>query len=179
MVPDPLMTDAEIIHRRARNPHNPHVGKVLAMTNMVTLIGALAFVRRRLSHHEKAAEWFKNAYEGLYGGMAPGIDLARVRVDFSSPGPGAAAGARIDRGRALRAVMEQLGPEASNRVIAATVLNIPCARSAPPGKSGKPSGRAIEREVEHLLAALDRVAEIRGFIATRQGQIGPVDQFER
>lgn len=163
MVPDPLMTDAEVIHRRARNPGNPHIGKISAATNMVTLIGALAFVRRRLNHHEKAAEWFKNAYEGLYGGMAPAIDLGNIRVDRSVIAHDAGAVARLDRGRALAAIMGELGKDASARIIACTVLNIPCAQSARPGKSGKPSGRAIEREVDLLLDALDRVAEMRGY----------------
>ena len=167
LVPDPLISDAEIIHRRARNPHDRHIGKVLAATNMVTLIGALAFVRRRLSHHEKAAEWFKNAYESGYGGM-PAIDLNKIRVDFAALHHDDAAASRLDRGRALRAVLTELGPEATGRLIACTVLNIPCAHSAPPAKSsGKPSGRAIERVVDRLLEALDRVAEMRGFIATR------------
>ena len=169
MAPDPSMTASQYYHERTSNPAKPNIGKVQVATNMVTLIGGLALIRRRLSHHEKAAAWFKSAYEALYGGMSPAIDMSRVRVDTSIMAHDNGAVARLDQAKALLALFgtqkePPLMPKAAlDRIIACVVLGIPCADNAPVGKSGKPSGRAVEREVDRLLDALDTLAEIRGY----------------
>lgn len=162
-VPDPMLTDALYYAERAKKPGDPSIGTIWVSENAVTRIGGLAFIRRKLSHHERAAEWFKNAYEALYGGgMAPSIDLGAVRVDTSIMAHDNGMVARVDKGFALRQAMQSLGKATSDRIIASVVLCIPCAESAVPGPSGKPSGRAIEREVDFLLDALDQLAELRG-----------------
>jgi hypothetical protein len=162
LVPDPSMSDAEYFAQKANNPTKPNIGKVWVDEHPTTRIGGLALIRRKLNHHEKAAEWFKNAYEALYGGgMAPSVDLGKVRVDTSIMAHDNGAVARLDQGKTLQTVMDALGKPASDRIIACVVLGIPCADNAPPGPSGKPSGHAIQREVDLLLAALDHVAELR------------------
>jgi hypothetical protein len=167
------MTDAEFYAQQAREREranntntkpNLSLGKVWVEENAVTRIGGLALIRRKLNHHEKAAEWFKNAYEALYGGMAPAIDMGKVRVDTSIMAHDNGAVARLDHGKTLQIVMDALGKPASDRIIACVVLGIPCADNASPGPSGKPSGHAIQREVDLLLAALDHVAELRGYV---------------
>jgi hypothetical protein len=161
-VQDPMLTDANYYAERAKRPQDPNVGRVWAEENVATRIGGLALIRRKLNHHEKAAEWFKNAYEALYGGgMAPSVDLGKVRVDTSIMAHDNGAVARLDQGKTLQTVMDALGKPASDRIVACVVLGIPCADSAPPGPSGKPSGHAVQREVDLLLAALDHVAELR------------------
>lgn len=164
------MTDAEYYAQRAANPTKPTIGKVWAEENASTRIGGLALIRRKLGHHERAAEWFKNAYEALYGGMAPAIDMGKVRVDTSIMAHDNGAVARLDQGRDLLELIvgtqtrpPRLPKPATDRIISCVVFGDPAGRLAPLGPSGKPSGRAIEREVDHLLEALDLIAEIRGF----------------
>lgn len=161
-IPDPSMSDAEFHHQRAQKPNDPTVGKVWSQENAVTRIGGLAFIRRRLSHHEHAAEWFKNAYEALYGGIAPAIDASRVRVDTSIMFHDDAAVERVYNGWEMQDTLAGLG-DLADRVVAVIVLCIPCGDLAKPGPSGKPSGHAVEKEVDHLLSALDRICELRGF----------------
>jgi len=170
LVPDPSMTDAEYYAQRAANPTKPQIGKVWVEERAETRIGALAFIRRKLGHHEKAAEWFKNAYEALYGGIAPAIDMSKVRVDTSIMAHDNGAVARLDRSEQLRALIvgtrnapPLLSKDATDRIVACVVLGIPCNEIAAPGPSGKPSGHAVEREVGLLLEALDYVAELLGF----------------
>ena len=163
-VMDPSMSDAEYIYQRSRKPGDPTVGTVWVSENAATRIGGLALIRRALDHHKRAAEWFKNAYEALYGGgMAPAIDLSAVRVDTTIMAHDGGVVGRLDRAKSLQDAMDTLGKATSDRIIASVVLCIPCSEIAPPGPSGKPSGRAVEREVDYLLDALDQLAEIRGF----------------
>lgn len=157
-VDNPMLTDG-LAYSEQRNAHL----KVKVEENAATRLGGLALIRRKLNHHEKAAEWFKNAYEALYGGLAPAIDMAKVRVDTSIMAHDNGAVARLDKGKTLQTIMDELGKPASDRVIACVVLGIPCADSAIPGLSGKPSGHAVQREVDLLLEALDLVAELRGY----------------
>lgn len=168
-VQDPSLTDALYYAERERRPSDPHIGKVWVEENAVTRIGGLALIRRRLSHHERAAEWFKSAYEALYGGMAPAIDMAKVRVDTSIMAHDSGMVDRIDRaddlidlivGRRDRPPL--LSKASTDRIVACVVLGEPASSFAIPGPSGKPSGHAVEREVDAVLAALDHVAELRG-----------------
>ncbi len=175
LVPDPSMSDSEYIHQRASNPTKPNIGKVYVATNMTTLIGGLALVRRALDHHKRAAEWFKTAYESLYGGgMSPALDMAKVRVDTSIMAHDNGEMARVDRGRALtdmimgrrdggRVIPPQLSREESDRIIASVVLGIPCGDMVDVLPSGRKNRRQEAREVDALLDALDHVAELRGF----------------
>lgn len=164
LVPDPSMTDSEYIHQRASNPTKPNIGKVFVATNMTTLIGGLALVRRALDHHKRAAEWFKTAYEGLYGGgMSPALDMSKVRVDTSIMAHDNGEVARVDRGRALYDVMEAIGAEARDRIIACVVLGIPCGDYADVLPSGRKNRRQEAKATDALLDALDHVAELRGF----------------
>src|SRR5690606_10514302 len=112
-VNDPLLTDAEYIHQRSKRPDDPLIGKAWVASNEITRIGALAHIRRALDHHKRAAEWFKNAYEALYGGVSPAIDLGKVRVDTSIMAHDNGAVARLDRGKALQLAMDELGKEAT------------------------------------------------------------------
>jgi hypothetical protein len=163
LVPDPSMSDAEYYAQRAANPTKPNLGRVLVEENAKTRIGGLALVRRRLNHHEKAAEWFKNAYEALYGGLAPAIDMSKVRVDTSIIAHDSGMVSRLDHGKALQDTIAALGRPATDRIISCVVFGDPAGILAPVGPSGKPSGRAIEAEVNALLDALDHVAELRGW----------------
>lgn len=173
-VQDPSLTDALFYAERAKKPNDPNIGRVWIEENAITRIGGLALIRRRLNHHEKAAEWFKTAYEQLYGGMAPAIDMAKVRVDTSIMAHDNGAVARLDGGRKLlelivgvqhggQRVPALLAKAATDRIINCVVFGCPAGDLAVPGPSGKPSGRAIEREVDLLLEALDQVAEINGY----------------
>lgn len=163
LVQDPAVSDAEFWHQKKAHPTKPNIGKVLVLENASTRIGGLALIRRRLHHHERAAEWFKSAYEGLYGGGSPAVDMSRVRVDTTIMAHDNGAVARLDRGRGLRDTIADLGKARTDRIVACVVLGIPCSSSAGLGPSGRPSGRAIEAEVGALLAALDHLAELRGW----------------
>jgi hypothetical protein len=169
-IQDPSMTDSEFLAQKAKRPQDIHVGKVWVQENAVTRIGGLALIRRRLDHHERAAEWFKSQYERLYGGsMSPAIDLSRVRVDTSIMAHDNGAVAGIDAARQLLDLFGSVAKpglmqkDALDRIIACVVLVIPCSDSASPGPSGKPSGRAVEREVDRLLDALEELSEVVGF----------------
>lgn len=161
-VQDPSLTDALYYAERQKRPDDPNVGRVWVEENVTTRIGGLALIRRRLSHHEAAAEWFKNAYEQLYGGMSPAIDMSKVRVDTSIMAHDNGAVARLDNGKALQLAIAALGRGSTDRIISCVVFGDPAGILAPVGPSGKASGRAVEREVDRLLEALDRLAEIRG-----------------
>lgn len=173
LVPDPSMTDSEFLHQQAQEREransintkpNLDVGKVWVRENAVTRLGGLALVRRALDHHKRAAEWFKTAYEGLYGGgMSPALDMSKVRVDTSIMAHDNGEVARVDRGRALYDVMEAIGAEARDRIVACVVLGIPCEDYAGVTPSGQPNKRHVAKAVDALLAALDHVAELRGF----------------
>lgn len=184
LVPDPSMTDSEFLHQQAQEREransintkpNLDVGKVWVRENAVTRLGGLALVRRALDHHKRAAGWFKTAYEGLYGGgMSPALDMSKVRVDTSIMAHDNGEVARVDRGRALtdmimgrrdggRVIPPQLSREESDRIIACVVLGIPCEDYAGLTPSGQPNKRHVAKAVDQLLAALDHVAELRGF----------------
>ena len=80
LVPDPLMTDSEFLHQRQSNPTKPNIGRVWVQENAITRIGALCFIRRRLHHHEMAAERFKGIYESCYGSGTPAVDPSNEPV---------------------------------------------------------------------------------------------------
>jgi hypothetical protein len=162
LVPDPSMTDAEFIHQRAENPTKPNIGKVLVQENTVTRIGALAFIRRRLHHHEIAAQRFKSDYEALFGSGVPALDNARPVVDTSKVAHDSGMASKIDRGAGLRAAMDYLGKDARDRVIACIVLCIPCEDAADILPSGEPNRRHVKREVDALLDALDSLSTFWG-----------------
>lgn len=174
-VQDPMLSDAQFYHDKATKPGDPTVGTVWVQRNMVTLIGGLALVRRALAHHKQAAAWFKRSYEDLYGGMPPAPDLSKVRVDTSIMARDNGAAGRIDRGAELIAVIfgtrdspALFSKSATERLVAVLVLGIPCGDFAPCGPSGKPSGRAVEREVDMLLAHLDKLAKHRRMAMTER-----------
>jgi hypothetical protein len=168
-VDDPLMTNAELIHRRAR-AQNRLVGKVSVTGNAMTRIGALCFVRRRLGHHDRAAERFKNLYEGLYGSGLSGVDAGRVLVDSSIVAHDTGIAARIDRGAALgelilgrRGQPPVLSADERNRIIACVVLGARCEDAADIMPSGERNRRQVARQVDDLLDALDHLADHWGY----------------
>jgi hypothetical protein len=169
LVPDPSMTDSEFLYQKAANPTKPNIGKVWVATNMPTLIGGLAYIRRALDHHKRAAEWFKNAYEGLYGGVAPAIDAGKVRVDTSIMAHDNGMVARLDQARDLRELFGTntepglMRKEALDRIVATVVLGIPCDDFADEMPSGQKNQRQVAEAVDLLLKALDELAEIRGY----------------
>ena len=162
LVPDPLMTDSEYLHQKAENPTKPHIGKVWVAENPVTRIGALAHVRRRLQHHEMAAQRFKDLYEARYGLGNPALDPSRVMVDTSPIAHDSGMAAKIDRTADIERVMCLLGKDASDRIIACVVLCIPCEQDVPILPSGYPNRRHVKREVDALLAALDSLSVLFG-----------------
>lgn len=168
------MSDAEYYAQRSANPSKPNLGRVLVQENAMTRMGGLCLIRRRLNHHEKAAEWFKNAYEQLYGGISPAIDMAKVRVDTSIMAHDNGAVIKLDNGHEMRRLIVGTGQgehftppllskAETDRIVACVVLCIPCSENAGPRGSGKLTGRALEREVDALLDALDHLAELRGW----------------
>lgn len=159
LLDDPMMTDAELVYQRARKPGDPKVGKSPVDRNLLTTIGGLAMVRRRLRHHEKAAEWFKSAYEAAYGSVGSGVDLEAVRVDRSIIAHDAGMANRIDRAREMYAVVKDLGGAISEPVrLLTAVVVFGCSVSEVAGQGARPR----ERVTQALLDALDRVAEMRG-----------------
>lgn len=134
-VPDPMMTDAEFLHRmseeieraeRSSRKPDPYVGKVWVTENAMTRIGALCFIRDRQDHHERAAEVFKSTYEARYGEGNPAIDASRVRVDTSIMAHDSGMAAKLDRTWRIEQVKGKLGKEAFDRLVAVIVLGIPC-----------------------------------------------------
>jgi hypothetical protein len=163
LVPDPMMTDSEYYAQKANNPTKPNIGKVWVEERPVTRIGALAFIRKRLHHHEIAAERFKTDYEALFGSGVPALDNARPVVDRSPIAHDSGMAAKIDRGASLLAAMDFVGPIARDRIIAAVVLAIPCEDAASTLPSGLPNRRHVKREVDALLDALDSLSTFWGY----------------
>lgn len=163
LVPDPSMTDSEYYAQRSANPTKPNIGRVWVEERPVTRIGALAFIRKRLHHHEIAAERFKSDYEALFGSGVPALDNARPVVDRSPVAHDSGMAAKIDRGASLLAAMEFLGPIPRDRIIAAVVLAIPCDDNAAVLPSGEPNRRHVKREVDALLEALDSLSSFWGY----------------
>jgi hypothetical protein len=158
-VPDPSMTDAEYLyqHRREaeraqREGRRPRADlhKIEVESNAITRIGALVFIRRRLDHHERAAERFKSSYEALYGAGNPALDPSRVQVDTSPIAHDAGMAARVDRGRELRAVHDHLGKPAFDRLVALLVLCVPAGE----GLHWRPRSEAVTQ----VLADLNELA---------------------
>lgn len=159
MVPDPSMTDAEYWHQfrqeteraeRKGRKADHEIGKVEVDENAITRIGALVFIRRRLDHHERAAERFKSSYEALYGAGNPALDPSRVQVDTSPIAHDAGMAARVDRGRELRAVHDHLGKPAFDRLVALLVLCVPAGE----GLHWRPRSEAVTQ----VLADLNELA---------------------
>jgi len=163
LVPDPSMTDAEYYAQRQANPTKPQIGKVWVEENPVTRMGALAFIRKRLHHHEIAAERFKTDYEALFGSGVPALDNARPVVDRSPVAHDSGMAAKIDRGASLLAAMKYLGADGRDRIIACVVLAIPCEDAAARLPSGEPNRRHVKREVDALLDALDSLSTFWGY----------------
>ena len=134
LVPDPSMSDAEYIHQRRKEGDraqatgtkpNLDIGKVWASENIITRLGALAHIRRRQHHHERAAERFKSLYEARYGCGNPGIDPSRIMVDSSPIAHDSGMAAKIDRTRELDDALTALGKPAFDRLVTLLVLCIP------------------------------------------------------
>lgn len=166
-VDDPMMTAAELIHRRAlayeRRGDARGVGQVEATGNAMSRIGALCFVRQRLAHHERAAERFKELYESLYGLGMPAVDTSRISVDNSIRAHDGGIAARLDRSAALRDAQVLLGKQGFDRVVACIVLGIPAGSDAPRMPSGKPNWRSAAKSVDRVLDALNELAGLWGY----------------
>jgi hypothetical protein len=164
IIDDPMMSDAELIHQRSKG--NRHAGKIGATGNAMTRIGALCYIKHRLRHHEMAAEWFKGAYEAIYGGgMAPAIDPGRIQVDTTITAHDGGMAARLDGARSLQEVFGLIGNAARDRIIACIVLGIPAGSDAPQLPNGDVNQRRRKAAVVALLGDLDFVAELRGWKA--------------
>lgn len=157
-VDDPMETTAQLVAKRAKKPGDPRVGKIDVMGNAMTRIGALCFVRRRLKHHDRAAERFKSLYEGLYGSGMPAVDAGRISVDNSITAHDGGIAGRLDRGAALGFAIDMLGKPAADLVVAVVVLGVTCSSLA-----SLPGWRAREHVVDELLAALDRLSDKWGY----------------
>jgi hypothetical protein len=125
LIHDPSMTDSEFYAQQRDNPTKPNIGKHYATENAMTRIGALCFIRRRLHHHEIAAERFKNLYEARYGVGSPALDASRVQVDTSPIAHDAGMAGKIDRTNAIREAETFLGKDTFDRLVACLVLGIP------------------------------------------------------
>lgn len=158
LVPDPAMSDAEYYHQRSVNPGRPNIGRVYVSSNELTRIGALVYIRRRLHHHEMAAERFRNLYEARYGLGVPAMDASREPVDRSPVAHDSGMAAKLDRTRAIESAIDHLGMDAANRIIACVVLCRPC------GHMTYDSGwRARHLSVDALLEALEALSEFWGY----------------
>jgi len=161
-VDDPMMTTAQLVHERAK-AGNRLVGRVNVTSNAMTRIGALCYVRRRLGHHEKAAERFKSLYESLYGSGMPAVDAGRIQVDTSIQAHDNGIAGRLDRGVDLDSARRALGPKAFDLLVAIVVLGAPCDHMADVLPSGEPNRRHVARCVDDLLSHLDRLADWWGY----------------
>jgi hypothetical protein len=153
-VQDPSLTDANYYAARAARPGDPHLGKVWVQENAMERIGALCFIRRRLAHHEQAAERFKTLYEARYGSGNPAMDPSRVQVDTSPIAHDSGMAAKIDRTKDIRDAEDALGKPMFDRIVACVVLGIPA------GKGHHWRKRAVH--VGALLDALDSLSTIWG-----------------
>lgn len=172
LVPDPMMTDAEFLHKQGIERERAqrlgvkpdlNVGKAWATENSVTRLGALCFIRppRRQPHHEHAAERFKSMYEALYGVGSPALDASRVVVDTSPIAHDSGMAGKIDRSGQLRAV-EAHDKAMFNRLVALLVLCIPVSEYAPKASSGRTNDRRVKQLVSEALDDLDRLSELWG-----------------
>jgi hypothetical protein len=109
LVPDPMLTDAEFLHRRAKSPGNDRVGMVQADVNMSTRIGGLALLRTRQQAHQEAARRFKAMFEGGRIGAPRAIDPEAIRVDRSASNDGGLFEIGEGSRRAYIAVQTALG----------------------------------------------------------------------
>lgn len=170
MVQDPSMTDAEFYHQQQREMRNAgrvyrkpnfNVGKVEVAENLSTRIGGLAFVKRRLDHHERAAERFKNSYEAAYGSANPAAVLGKVQVDNSLVAGDNGIASLIDRNRDLKDAIDALGSSA-NIVIGVIVLGASVADVAP-----RAHWRSQRDTTSELLMALDSLAVRWGYLHSK------------
>lgn len=164
LVPDPFLSDSEFIYQRRRKPDNPNVGKVTVQRNMRTLIGGLVTIRRRTRLHEKVAERFLNLYEVRYGSLIPAVDASRVQVDTSIIGHDGARVSALDASADIAIAAEFLGHDDFERIVHVVCLQAPVSHSR--FLMVNATGRALEREVDRFLAALDRLA-VHWQLATR------------
>lgn len=155
LVPDPSMTDSEFYAQRAANPTKPQLGKVWVEENAMTRIGALVFIRRRLRHHEEAAERFKNLYEARYGSGNPAMDPSRVQVDTSPIAHDSGMAGKIDRTWQIKDAEDKLGKSSFDRLVACIVLCIPAGEGL--------SSRPRQRNVDQLLDDLDSLSTLWGY----------------
>lgn len=88
LVQDPLLSDAEFLHRKSKNPESDRVGMVQADVNMSTRIGSLALLRSRQQAHLEAARRFKAMFESSRIGAPRAIDPEAIRVDRSAANDG-------------------------------------------------------------------------------------------
>ena len=157
LVQDPSMSDAEFLYQKTKHPNRPNVGKVYVQENAIDRIGALCFVRRRLQHHEMAAERFKTLYEARYSAGTRSVDPGRVQVDTSPIAHDSGMAAKLDKTRALRAVKDHLGDTMYHELVRVVVLGSPV--------GGGLTSRPAQRAADDLLAILDILAELWGFKA--------------
>lgn len=168
MVADPSMTDAEFYHRQKREIENAgrvyrkpnlSVGKIDVHENLSTRIGGLALIKRRLDHHERAAEEFKNRYERAYGSANPAVDASRVQVDSSIIAHDSGMGARIDNNRDLADAIKAMGKSVTDIVVGVIVLGAPILSVSP-----HDHWRSQKSTTEELLMALDCLAVRWGYL---------------
>lgn len=146
-VDNPSLTDG-LAYSEQRNAHL----KIRVEENAMTRMGALCFIRKRESHHERAAEAFKNLYEARYGSGNPAMDPSRVQVDTSPIAHDSGMAEKIDRTYKIKRIEKAMGKDAFNRVVACVVLGEPCGEGE--------HWRTRTRNVDALLEALDHVAEL-------------------
>lgn len=160
----PLMTDAEFLHQKERNPDIKNVGKSMAWFSMDEFIGGFSRFPHREDHHEQAAARFLSLYERAQIGGARATDYSMPMVDRSGPGADMTLIVGEDARREFKGLKSALGDDRAKLLERVIVGRTP-ARHIAAERSGRDgmTGRAVAQVAQEVKDALEVAAAHFGF----------------
>lgn len=176
-VDDPMLTPAELEHRRAMRMRklergwvpgrdDPPPGKILAQVKLTTLVGGLARIKGRTDAQVMAAARYRGLWDRIQIGPARAIDYAKVRVDTSA-GPVDLVLSMGDEARQeYRRAVQRLGPLGSKLVEDVVCLDRSL-RDIARCMEGGDGGQARLRVERAVLAQIDVLVDLFGYGAVQ------------
>lgn len=159
IVDAPLMTDAEFLHQKEKNPDMENVGKSKARFSMDEYIGGFSRYPNREAHHEMAAARFLSLYERGQIGGARATDYSAPYVDKSGPSQDGALVAGDEARREYRAMKLAIGDGAEN-LLERVIVGRVSARTIATQRAGEAgaTGRLVSMVAQEVKDALEAAA---------------------
>lgn len=160
IVDAPLMTDAEFLHQKEKNPDFENVGKSKARFSMDEYIGGFSRYPNREAHHEMAAARFLSLYERGQIGGARATDYSAPYVDTSGPSQDGSLVAGDEARRAYRAMKLAIG-DAAEKLLERVIVGRVSARTIAAQRAGGESvtGRLVSMIAQEVKDALEAAAQ--------------------